>query len=226
MKKLLTLSLLSLSIYSVSDGHPEGAFNTLFVKAADVDRYVTYMKNNPAVFEQTGVDVAGVCVTTSGQSYAGQMFVWNAFPSTEVAMNASTLYDPFKANSSFQRLREPMFTATFVPLKAFELDPGFERVWKVRLNDWKSYVEAMTKLEKAQQEAGHDVQIGVFAPIGGGTEAFHLRTIHENGADAGRIIDEYLAGASWGSLWDEAQQYVDEIVEETVEQCQTIYSSE
>ena len=139
MKKLLTLSLLSLSICSVSDGHSEGAFNTLFVKAADVDRYVTYMKNNPAVFEQTGVDVAGVCVTTSGQSYPGQMFVWNAFPSTEVAMNASTFYDPFKANSSFQRLREPMFTATFVPLKAFELDPGFERVWKVRLNDWKSY---------------------------------------------------------------------------------------
>ena len=34
MKKLLTLSLLSLSVYSVSDGHPEGAFNTLFVKAA------------------------------------------------------------------------------------------------------------------------------------------------------------------------------------------------
>jgi hypothetical protein len=226
MKKLLTLSLLSLSIYSVSDGHSEGAFNTLFVKAADVDRYVTYMKNNPAVFEQTGVDVAGVCVTTSGQSYPGQMFVWNAFPSTEVAMNASSLYDPFKANSSFQRLREPKFTATFVPLKAFELDPGFERVWKVRLNDWKSYVAAMTKLEKAQQEAGHDVQIGVFAPIGGGTEAFHMRTIHESGADAGRIIDEYLAGASWGSLWDEAQQYVDEIVEETVEQCQIIYSSE
>ena len=28
MNKLLTLSLLSLSIYSVSDGHPEGAFNT------------------------------------------------------------------------------------------------------------------------------------------------------------------------------------------------------
>ena len=133
MKKLLTLSLLSLSIYSVSDGHPEGAFNTLFVKAADVDRYVTYMKNNPAVFEQTGVDVAGVCVTTSGQSYPGQMFVWNAFSSTEVAMDASTLYDPFKANSSFQRLREPMFTATFVPLKAFELDPGFERVWKLSL---------------------------------------------------------------------------------------------
>ena len=44
MKKLLTLSLLSLSFYSVSDGHPEGAFNTLFVKANDVDRYVTYMK--------------------------------------------------------------------------------------------------------------------------------------------------------------------------------------
>ncbi len=37
MKKLLTLSLLSLSIYSVSDGHPEGAFNTLFVKAAELE---------------------------------------------------------------------------------------------------------------------------------------------------------------------------------------------
>ena len=36
MKKLLTLSLLSLSFYSVSDGHPEGAFNTLFVKLSKI----------------------------------------------------------------------------------------------------------------------------------------------------------------------------------------------
>ena len=63
MKKILTLSLLSLSIYSVSDGHPEGAFNTLFVKAADVDRYVTYMKNNPSIFEQTSGKISDPCFT-------------------------------------------------------------------------------------------------------------------------------------------------------------------
>ena len=40
----------------------------------------------------------------------------------------------------------------------------------------------------------------------------------------GKIIDEYFRGASWANTWDEAQQYVDEEVEETFEYCETIYT--
>ena len=65
------------SVFSIG----EGAFTTLHVKAKDVEKYVELMKNNTTPFEVIGSDIAGVCVTKSGNQYPGEMFVWNAFPS-------------------------------------------------------------------------------------------------------------------------------------------------
>ena len=76
------------SVFSIG----EGAFTTLHVKAKDVEKYVELMKNNTAPFEVIGSDIAGVCVTKSGNQYPGEMFVWNAFPSIEKAMEASEKY--------------------------------------------------------------------------------------------------------------------------------------
>ena len=72
------------SVFSIG----EGAFTTLHVKAKDVEKYVELMKNNTTPFEVIGSDIAGVCVTKSGNQYPGEMFVWNAFPSIEKAMEA------------------------------------------------------------------------------------------------------------------------------------------
>ena len=35
----------------------------------------------------------------------------------------------------------------------------------------------MTILEKALQKAGHEMRLGVFYPLGGGNEVFHLRAV-------------------------------------------------
>ena len=91
---------------------PEGAFTTLHVKAKDLDAYVDYMKNNSTAFEQIGSDVAGVCVTKTGNQYAGEMFVWNAYPSIEMAFQSSEKYDPFKATDEFKKLRKVMYSVT------------------------------------------------------------------------------------------------------------------
>jgi predicted DNA-binding antitoxin AbrB/MazE fold protein len=227
MKNFRLVCLLALSINIMSA--PEGAFNTLMVKAKDVNGYINFMKENPEVFKTIGSDVAGVCVTSLGNDYPGQMFVWNAFPSIEKAFAASDLYDPMNTSSDFKQLRTVMYAATFKPLKDFELRPGSERLWRIKLNNWQKYVEKMTELEKALNDAGHDIRIGVFSPIGGGsaeTGMFHLRAVGNSSAETGAAIDDYFSGASWGRVWDASQEYVDEVVNETLENCQIVYTAE
>ena len=64
------------------------------------------MKKNTAPFEAIGSDVAGVCVTRSGNQYPGEMFVWNAYGSIEDAFIASQKYDPMTPNKQFEKLRK------------------------------------------------------------------------------------------------------------------------
>ena len=60
---IITSFLIPLSAFS---DIPNGAFNTVHVKAKNVDRYVDYLKNNREVFELVGADISGVCITKSG----------------------------------------------------------------------------------------------------------------------------------------------------------------
>ena len=204
---------------------PEGAFTTLMVQANDVEKYIDYMKKNTAPFEAIDSDVAGVCVTKSGNQYPGEMFVWNAFPSIEKAFAVSELYDPMNTTSAFEKLRSVKYSATFKPIKEFDLKPGYERLWRLKLNDWRAFAADMTILEKALQKAGHEMRLGVFYPLGGGNEVFHLRAVTIDGAASGRVADDYFAGAEYGQIWDNAfAKYVDEIVSETVESCEIIYT--
>ena len=204
---------------------PEGAFTTLMVQANDVEKYIDYMKKNTAPFEAIDSDVAGVCVTKSGNQYPGEMFVWNAFPSIEKAFAVSELYDPMNTTSAFEKLRSVKYSATFKPIKEFDLKPGYERLWRLKLNDWRAFAADMTILEKALQKAGHEMRLGVFYPLGGGNEVFHLRAVTIDGAASGRVADDYFAGAEYGQIWDNAfAKYVDEIVSETIESCEIIYT--
>ena len=207
---------------------PEGAFNTLMVKAKNVDAYVDYMKSNTGPFEAIGADMAGVCVTRSGNDYKGQMFVWNAFPSVEKALAASDLYDPMNTSDDFNKLRKVMYSATFKPVKDFDLKPGSERLWRLKINNLPAYVKKVTQLEKAINDAGHEMRIGVFTPIAGGKEEtgmYHVRAISNSAAESGAVLDDYYAGASWGKIWQESLKYVDEVVTDTMEKCEIIYTA-
>ena len=182
------------------------------------------MKKNTGPFKAIGSDVAGVCVTRSGNQYPGEMFVWNAFGSIEDAFIASQKYDPMTPNKQFEKLRKVKYAATWKPVKEFELRPGYERLWRLKLNDWRAFAKKMEELESALKAAGHDMRIGVFYPLSGGTEVFHLRAVTDTASQSGKVADDYFAGASYGKIWDSSFQYVDEIVSETVEECEIIYT--
>ena len=152
------------------------------------------------------------------------MFVWNAFGSIEDAFIASQKYDPMTPNKQFEKLRKVKYAVTWKPVKEFELRPGYERLWRLKLNDWRAFAKKMEELESALKAAGHDMRLGVFYPLGGGTEVFHLRAVTDTASQSGKVADDYFAGASYGKIWDSSFQYVDEIVSETVEECEIIYT--
>ena len=224
MKLNKYLFLLSAVLLIPINSAPEGAFTSLHVKSMDVEKYVDFMKKNTEPFEAIGSDVAGVCVTRSGNQYPGEMFVWNAYGSIEDAFVASQKYDPMTPNKKFEKLRKVKYGVTWKPVKEFELRPGYERLWRLKLNDWRAFAKKMEELEIALKSAGHDMRLGVFYPLGGGTEVFHLRAVTDTASQSGKVADEYFAGASYGKIWDTAFQYVDEIVSETVEECEIIYT--
>ena len=217
------LSIASFNLYS---SIPEGAFTTLHVKANDINEYVNYMKNNDGAFKQIGSDVAGVCIVQTGNEYEGEMFVWNAYPSVEMAFQSSEKYNPANATKEFKKLRKVKYSVTWKPLKEFELKPGYERLWRLNISDPRAFASEMSKLEKALQKAGHNMRIGVFEPMGGGVEVHHLRVVTDNASESGKVVDEYYAGASYGKIWDAAfAKYVTKTLRETTEMCQVIYTN-
>ena len=204
----------------------EGAFVALMVQASDPDAYVAMMKENSAPFEALGSSVAGICITKTGADYPGQMFVWNAFDSVEQAMAATDAYDPMKPLPEMAAMREVKYRVVFKPLKPFDLAPGSERLWRVNIapQNLMPFVAKMTELEAALRSVGHDINIGVFQPLGGGAhETIHLRAVSPSYGESGKVIDEAFAGAAWMSIWADAMTLVDEVVTDNFERCQMIY---
>ena len=236
-KLILIMITVTLSFLTFSAGHEtpsgnEGAFTTLMVAAPSVDRYVDFLKADTSSFKTIGSTGSGVCVTNSGNAYAGQMMVWSAFPSVEAAFVGSSQYDPSKAPSSLQRLREVKYGLTWAPLKSFKLEPGYERVQRVKISsaNLPAFIEALAKLEKAIQDAGHkNFFNGMFVPIGGGTHetgTYMIRSITPDAAQHGAVIDDYVSGASWGSIYLEGSALIDEVVSDNIEICEQFYYGE
>ena len=81
-------------------------------------------------------------------------------------------------------------------------------------------------MEAALRDAGHDMNIGVFQPIGGGShETIHLMAVSPTYGDSGKVIDEAFAGAEWISIWADAIALVDEVVSDNFEHCHIIYTA-
>ena len=234
MKLKTLLLLVILSNVAFADNHGaapapgDGAFVTLMVQAEDPDAYIEVMKQNTAPFEALGSSVAGACVTKTGADYPGQMFVWNAFDSVEQAMAATDSYDPMNAPAELAAMRVVKYNAVFKPLKPFKLTPASERLWRLNIapQHLMLFVSKMTELETALREAGHDMNVGVFQPLGGGAhETIHLRAVSPTYSESGKVIDEAFSGAAWMSIWAEAMALVDEVVTDNFEHCQIIYTA-
>ena len=208
-----------------------GAFTTLVVKANDMEKYIEVVKANTSIPKATGASAAGYCITRSGNDYPGQMFIWSAFNDLSEAMASITKYNPFQASEEFAPLREVQYTAVFKPLKEFKLDPGFERLWRIAVpaENLNAFVEAITEAESMLRSSGYDVNIGVFYPLAGGvqeTRTLHLRAVTRDGATAGKITEEYFAGAEWAATWAKAIALSSGIESDTAEECAQYFSAE
>ena len=234
MKSLIPFIFLAVTFGAVA-GHHEtvpvgtGAFTTLTVQAKDVEAYIASLKADGTPFEAVGSSVAGVCVTKTGNDYPGQMFVWNGFDTIADALATTDKYDPYDASAELMALRQVKYSAIFKPLKEYTLEPGFERLWRLRISNdnIQTFVAKMDKLEKTLRSNGHTINVGVFQPIGGGShEAYHLRAASPSSAAASKLLDEAYSGASWISIWNEASALVDEVVSDNFEECETVYTAE
>ena len=237
MKKIILLVGLLTPLYLQADHHTiagpgEGAFNTIMVQADDTAKYVDYLKANTGLFKAVGATAAGVCITRSGNDYEGQMFVWSAYPDLASALHANTVYDPNNAPSALATLRTVKYGVSWKGLKSFRLDPGWERVLRIKVSpeNLNTYVESIRELETAIINSGHEsFNMGLFGPFGGGvheSQTIMVRAISPTARESGQIADEYFAGASWGRIWEKSRALVDEVVSDTYELCEQIYTAE
>ena len=237
MKKIILLVGLLTPLYLQADHHTiagpgEGAFNTIMVQADDTAKYIEYLRANPGLFKGVGATAAGVCITRSGNDYEGQMFVWSAYPDLASALHANAVYDPNNAPSALAKLRTVKYGVSWKGLKSFRLDPGWERVLRIKVSpeNLNTYVESIRELEAAIINSGYEsFNMGLFGPFGGGvheSQTIMVRAISPTARESGQIADEYFAGASWGRIWEKSRALVDEVVSDTYEVCEQIYTAE
>tara|TARA_B000000609_G_C24041697_1_gene276316 strand:- start:35 stop:730 length:696 start_codon:yes stop_codon:yes gene_type:complete len=231
MKFLQLTAILVLSSFTIAQNVPQGAFSSLHVQTDDPQEYIDYLKENTEAFEAIGSDMAGVCVTRTGNSYTGEMFVWNGFSSMAEAMKGGDLYDPATAPRALQKLREVKYSTFWKPLKDFPIRPSsFERLNRIKIarENLNEYMATAIEFEKAVRAEGNDFNLGIFQPFGGGysEQDYHVRGSHANSEEAGEIIDRGYAGAASTALYLKLLSLADEVVTDTYESCQVIYTAE
>lgn len=234
MKRLLilTITVFSLTAFTSDENGPQttdGAFTTLMIAAADIGKYTETLMDNPSAFQATGTTGAGVCVTNSGNAYEGQMMVWSAFPDVASALVGGTKYDPQQAPRQFKNLRDIKYGVTWKPLTPFRLEPGYERVQRIKVSaeNLQAFNEGLNKLEASIQAAGHpNFFNGAFVQIGGGTheiETLMVRSITRDAQSMGVLFDDYFAGtATWAADYD-SLMLLGEVMSDNMEICEQVY---
>jgi len=234
MKRLLilTITVFSLTAFTSDENGPQttdGAFTTLMIAAADIGKYTETLRDNPSAFQATGTTGAGVCVTNSGNAYEGQMMVWSAFPDVASALVGGTKYDPQQAPRQFKNLRDIKYGVTWKPLTPFRLEPGYERVQRIKVSaeNLQAFNEGLNKLEASIQAAGYpNFFNGAFVQIGGGTheiETLMVRSITRDAQSMGVLFDDYFAGtATWAADYD-SLMLLGEVMSDNMEICEQVY---
>jgi hypothetical protein len=54
---------------------------------------------------------------------------------------------------------------------------------------------------------------------------YHVRAVSNTASESGAALDDYYAGAKWGDIWRESLKFVDEVVTDTMEKCEIIYTA-
>ena len=228
---LLSYSSIANSQDQLTSAVNHGAFSTMMLAAPNVAKYLETVKEDIDFFGTIGSAGTGSCVTMSGHEYLGQMMIWNAYPNVQSALEGNAAYDPTQeAGRRFENLRRVKYLTTWKPLKPFRLDPGYERVQRVKVpaQNLAAFVAGMTALETAIQAGGHeDFFNGVFVPIGGGSHeaaTLMVRSVTRDESSMGILFDEYFSGtATWATTFDALQQAGGTVISDTFEKCEQFY---
>jgi hypothetical protein len=234
---LMLMTSTSLVSYSADDDPSSptflksgfGAVYILVVAAGNPQTYNAYLRQNTEIFESRGMLAAGTCATQTGNDYAGQMFVWGVYDSVQSAMEESSSFDYDNTTRKLRSLRDAKYTSLFKSLKIVNLASGFERMMRLRVKpqDLDALILAAHQFEAEAQSAGSKIQVGLFAPIGGGaneTGMVHMRLMAASASDLGAAHDTLYANpieadSGYGKIIAMA-----EIVTDNLEICELIYS--
>ncbi|GIT34697.1 MAG: hypothetical protein Ct9H300mP4_10160 [Gammaproteobacteria bacterium] len=163
-----------------------------------------------------------------------KFFVWSAYPDLHQHYMQTQYTIQIMPLSALAKLRTVKYGVFWEKgLKSFRLDPGWERVLRIKVSpeNLNPTLNKLRELETAIINRGHEsFNMGLFGPFGGGvheSQTIMVRAISPTARESGQIADEYFAGASWGRIWEKSRALgLGEVVSDTYEVCEQIYTSE
>ena len=227
MKLTSTLLGVLIGAFAVSHATANPVINVINVQTDDPTGYTEYLSKNPQIFESFGAVTGGTCVTLTGHRYPNQAFAWTIYNTPAEAYKSASAFAMAPKNPTMESMRSVVSAEMYAVLKPFTLPSGFERRFQLVVNDVPKYIEAATELEKGWQANGHNVEIGVFMPLGKGETSANLLDVRIFGVTpeaAGKLSLELMGQPSWNQAAAAKLASTVESVElDTFEMCKQVY---
>ncbi len=225
---MLFLSLFMAS-WSFADDATTPVVSVVNVKTTNPAAYRAYLMENPDIFEALGAESGGTCTTVSGHRYPGQAFAFSFYNDASSAFKAATKFANMPRSSDLEAISSVVSAEFYAVIKPFTLSPGFERRYQIVVNDAAAYVAAATKLEKAMQDNGHKVEVGIFQPLGNGHQKANLLDVRIFAVEpevAGMMVNDFLQRKAWAlAPYGEMLATVESLELDTFEDCRQVYSA-
>ena len=226
---LLLLLGLFIAGFSYADNAMTPVVSVVNVKTSNPAAYRQYLKDNPGIFEALGAESGGTCTTVSGHRYPGQAFAFSFYNDASSAFKAATKFSQTPRNAELEAISSVVSAEFYAVLKPFTLPSGFERRYQIVVNDASAYIAAATKLEKAVQDNGHKVEVGIFQPMGNGHQKANLLDVRIFAVEpevAGMMVNDFLQRKAWAlEPYGEMLATIESLELDTFEDCVQVYTA-
>lgn len=231
MKYFATFLMLPVVLLTtVAQAQTTPVVSVINVQTADPGRYTDYLRENSQIFEALGADSGGTCTTLSGHRYPGQAFAFSIYKDAASAFKSAQTYARTPRSPELDAISTLVSAEFYAIIKPFTLPSGFERRFQVVVKDSAAYVAAATKLEKAMQDNGHRVEIGIFQPMGNGQQKANLLDVRIFAVEpevAGMLVNDFLQGEAWAiKPYGELLATIESLELDTFESCVQVYSAD
>lgn len=225
----LLLASLFVSGLSVADEDSTPVVSVVNVQTTDPAAYTAYLEDNPSIFAALGAESGGVCTTISGHRYPGQAFAFSFYNDAASAFKAARTFAKSPRSPELGAISSVVSAEFYAVIKPFTLPSGFERRYQIVVNDAAAYIAAATKLEKAMQDNGHKVEVGIFQPLGNGHQKANLLDVRIFAVEpevAGMMVNDFLQRKAWAlEPYGEMLATVESLELDTFEDCVQVYSA-